>query len=42
MPLIIILIGLILLFGGSYYMGPGLGSYGGGGLSLVLAVFSST
>jgi hypothetical protein len=39
MPLIIILIVLILLFGGGgYYMGPGLGYYGGGSLSLVLAV----
>ena len=33
------LILLILLFGGGgYYMGPGLGYYGGGGLSLVLGV----
>jgi hypothetical protein len=30
MRLIIILIGLILLFGGGYHMGPGLGYYGGG------------
>jgi hypothetical protein len=36
--LILILILLILLFGGGgYYMGPGVGYYGGGGLSLVLA-----
>jgi hypothetical protein len=34
MPLIIILVILLLLFGGGgYYMGPGLGYYGGGGLS---------
>jgi hypothetical protein len=37
MPLILILVVLLLLFGGGgYYMGPGLGYYGGGGLSLVL------
>jgi hypothetical protein len=37
MPLILILVILLLLFGGGgYYMGPGLGYYGGGGLSLVL------
>jgi hypothetical protein len=31
MPLIIILILLLLLFGGGgYYMGPGIGYYGGG------------
>jgi hypothetical protein len=39
MPLIIILILLLLLFGGGgYYMGPGIGYYGGGGLSLILAL----
>ena len=39
MPLIILLIVLILIFGGGgYYMGPGLGYYGGGGLSLILAL----
>jgi hypothetical protein len=39
MPLILVLILLILLFGGGgYYMGPGLGYYGGGGLSLILAL----
>jgi hypothetical protein len=38
MPLIIILIVLIFLFGGGYYMGPGLGYYGGGGLSIILAL----
>jgi len=38
MPLIVILITLLLVFGGGgYYMGPGIGYYGGGGLSLVLA-----
>lgn len=36
MPLIIILIILLLIFGGGgYYLGPGIGYYGGG-LSLVL------
>jgi hypothetical protein len=35
MPLLLILVVLLLLFGGGgYYMGPGLGYYGGGGLSL--------
>ena len=39
MPLIIILIVLLLIFGGGrYYMGPGLGYYGGGGISIVLAI----
>jgi hypothetical protein len=39
MPLIILLVVLILIFGGvGYYMGPGLGYYGGGGLSLILAL----
>jgi hypothetical protein len=39
MPLILVLILLILLFGGGgYYIGPGLGYYGGGGVSLVLAL----
>jgi hypothetical protein len=39
MPLIIILIILLVLFGGGgYYMGPGIGYYGGGGLSLILAL----
>jgi hypothetical protein len=39
MPLILILVILLLLFGGGgYYMGPGLGYYGGGGLSLVLLI----
>ena len=39
MPLIILLIVLIILFGGGgYYMGPGLGYYGGGGLTLVLVL----
>jgi hypothetical protein len=37
MPLIIILIVLLILFGGcGYYMGPGIGYYGGGGLVLAL------
>lgn len=37
MPLILILILLLILVGGGgYYMGPGLGYYGGGGLSIVL------
>jgi hypothetical protein len=39
MPLIIILIVLLILFGGGgYYMGPGIGYYGGGGLSLIIAL----
>jgi hypothetical protein len=39
MPLIILIIVLIILFGGGgYYMGPGLGYYGGGGLTLVLVL----
>ena len=39
MPLILILVILVLFFGGGgYYMGPGVGYYGGGGLSLVLAL----
>jgi hypothetical protein len=39
MPLIILLIVLLILFGGGgYYMGPGVGYYGGGGLSLILAL----
>lgn len=39
MPLILIVVVLILLFGGGgYYMGPGLGYYGGGTLSLLLAL----
>jgi hypothetical protein len=39
MSLIVILVILLLLFGGGgYYMGPGLGYYGGGGLSLVLLI----
>ena len=39
MPLIVILIILLILFGGGgYYMGPGIGYYGGGGISLVLAL----
>ena len=38
MPLIIILVVLIVIFGGGgYYMGPGLGYYGGG-LSIILGV----
>jgi hypothetical protein len=37
MPLIIIIIVLILVFGGGgYYMGPGVGYYGGGGIRLCL------
>ena len=37
MPLILILVILLLLFGGGgFYMGPGVGYYGGGGISLVL------
>jgi len=37
MPLIVILIILLLLFGGGgFYMGPGVGYYGGGGLSFIL------
>jgi hypothetical protein len=39
MPLIVILIILLVLFGGGgYYMGPGIGYYGGGGISLILAL----
>lgn len=39
MPLILILVVLLLLFGGGgYYMGPGLGYYGGGGLDLILVL----
>jgi hypothetical protein len=39
MPLILILIVLIVLFGGGgYYMGPGIGYYGGGSLSIILGV----
>jgi hypothetical protein len=39
MPLIVILIILLLLFGGGgYYMGPGIGYYGGGSISLILAL----
>jgi hypothetical protein len=39
MPLIVILIILVVLFGGGgYYMGPGIGYYGGGGISLILGV----
>jgi hypothetical protein len=39
MPLIVILIILLVLFGGGgYYMGPGLGYYGGGGISLILGL----
>jgi hypothetical protein len=39
MPLLVILIILVVLFGGGgYYMGPGIGYYGGGGISLVLAL----
>jgi hypothetical protein len=39
MPLILILIILLLVFGGGgAYMGPGLGYYGGGGISLVLLI----
>jgi hypothetical protein len=39
MPLILILIILLVLFGGGgYYMGPGIGYYGGGGISLILAL----
>lgn len=37
MPLILILVILLLLFGGGgFYMGPGVGYYGGGGISLIL------
>lgn len=37
MPLILILVILLLVFGGGgYYMGPGVGYYGGGGLSLIV------
>jgi hypothetical protein len=39
MPLIVILIILLVLFGGgSHYMGPGIGYYGGGSISLTLAL----
>jgi len=39
MPLILIILLLILVFGGGgYYMGPGPGYYGGGGISIVLAI----
>lgn len=39
MPLILILIVLLIVFGGGgYYMGPGIGYYGGGGISLILAL----
>ncbi len=39
MPLIVILIILLLIFGGGgYYMGPGIGYYGGGGISFILAL----
>ena len=39
MPLILLLIILLLLVGGGgYYMGPGIGYYGGGGLSIVLGI----
>jgi hypothetical protein len=39
MPLIIVLIVLVILLGGGgYYMGPGIGYYGGGSLSLILGV----
>jgi hypothetical protein len=36
MPLILLIIILITAAGGGYYMGPGVGYYGGGGLALVL------
>jgi hypothetical protein len=37
MPLIVILIILLVLFrGGGYYMDPGIGYYGGEGVSLLL------
>jgi hypothetical protein len=37
--MIILLIVLLLVFGiGGYRMGPGLGYYGGGGLSLIVLV----
>ena len=29
---------LVVLGGGGYYMGPGIGYYGGGGISLILAL----
>ncbi len=39
MGLILLLIVLIIVFGGGgYYMGPGIGYYGGGGVDLVLAL----
>lgn len=39
MPLIVILIILFVLFGGGgLYMGPGVGYYGGGGLSLIVLI----
>lgn len=39
MQLILIVVVLILLFGGGgYYMGPGVGYYGGGALSLILVL----
>ncbi len=39
MPLIVILIILLLVFGGGgYYMGPGIGYYGGGGLDLIIGL----
>jgi hypothetical protein len=40
MPLIFIVIILLLLFGvGGYYIGPGVGYYGGAGLSLMLIIY---
>ena len=39
MPLIVILIILILVFGGGgYYMGPGVGYYGGGTLDIIIGL----
>jgi hypothetical protein len=38
-PLMLILIVLLVVFGGcGYYMGPGIGYCGGGGIGLVLAL----
>ncbi len=39
MPLILILVVLLLLAGGGgYYMGPGIGYYGGGTVSILLGI----
>jgi hypothetical protein len=38
MLIIILIILLLLIGGGGYYMGPGIGYYGGGGLDLILLI----